>query len=223
MSARGARSRKVQAKEVEKKEKKVGKTKAVETIHERRDGFADWRATPNDDNPRRGITRTLTASSRTTSRSSGTNDSTNRPRLTALYSSNSSDTRPPQSSTGGSASVSDVSTKGKEKKLYDAKGKETKAPRGRGGGVPIKRAVAPSPAPQVFRAESVASYPSSNQKTWLNFKIWQGGKEGMRPYGGFEFVSVRWHFAQQNLTEGPGRGYEHWQCTNLLQRGTNQR
>jgi hypothetical protein len=131
------------------------------------------------------------ASSRTTSRSSGTNDSTNRPRLTALYSNDSSDPRPPQSSAAGSASVSDVSNTGKEKKLYEAKGKETKAPRGRGGGVPIKRAVAPSPAPQAFRAETAAFYPSSNQRTWLNFKIWQGVKEGMRPYGGFESVSVR--------------------------------
>lgn len=201
MSARGARSRKVQAKEVEKKEKKIGKTKAVETITERHDGFADWRPTPSDENPRRGITRTLTASSRTTSRSSGTNDSTNRPRLNALYSSNSSDPRPPQPSVGGSASVSDVSTKGKENKFYEAKGKETKAPRGRGGGVPIKRAVAPSPAPKAFLAESAASYPSSSKKTWLNFKIWRGGKDGMRPYGGFEFVRTLQRFAQINLTK----------------------
>jgi hypothetical protein len=200
MSARGARSRKVQAKDVEKKEKRVGKSKAIESIPEPRDGFADWRTTPSADNPRRGITRTLTSSSRATSRSSGTNESNNRPRLGILYSSNSSNARPTQSSAGGSASVSDVSTKGKEKKLYDAKGKETKAPRGRGGGVPIKRTVAPSPAPPAFRAESTTPYPSSSQKSWLNFKIWKGGKDAMRPYGGFEFVSAYQDFEALALT-----------------------
>lgn len=186
MSARGARSRKVQTKDIEKKD---GKKKVVTTIHEPLDGFADWRTTPNVENPRRGITRTLTSSSRATSRSSGTNESNNRQRLATLHSSNYSETRPAQSSGGGSASVSDVSVQGKEKKLYDANGKETKAPRGRGGGVPIKRTVAPSPAPAAFRADSSSSYPATDQKSWLNFKIWKGSKDAMRPYGGFEFVS----------------------------------
>ncbi|KAH7078833.1 hypothetical protein BKA63DRAFT_531626 [Paraphoma chrysanthemicola] len=181
MSARGARSRKVQAKETEKKEKKVGKTKApIETIYEPHDGFADWRTTPSD-NPRNGISRSITVSSRGTSRSSGTNDSASRPRMKTFH---STDSHPPQSSGGGSASISDVSSKGRDKTKYQANGKETKAPRGRGGGVPIKRTVAPSPAPPAFRAESAASYPSNN-KTWLNFKVWEGGKHGMRPYGGF--------------------------------------
>jgi hypothetical protein len=181
----------VQQKEVEKKEKKVGKNKAIETIYEPHDGFADWRTTPSVNNPRNGVSRSLTMSSRTTSRSSSTHDSGNRTRLNTLYSSASSDTRPAQSSGGGSASISDVSTKGKEKSRFQANGKETKAPRGRGGGVPIKRAVAPSPAPPNFsRTESAASHPSPNQKTWLNFKTWKAGKDGMRAYGGFEFVSA---------------------------------
>lgn len=186
MSARGARSRKVQQKDVEKKEKKVGKTRATEPG----DAFADWRTTPTVDNPRRGVTRSQTVSSRATSRSSGTNDSNQRPRLTTVYSSNSSDVKAAQSSGGGSASISDVSTTGKEKTRFQANGKETKAPRGRGGGVPIKRTIAPSPAPPHFRAESAASHPSSNQKTWLNFKVWNGSKDAMRPYGGFDFVST---------------------------------
>jgi hypothetical protein len=186
MSARGARSRKVQQKDVEKKEKKIGKSKAID---EPRDGFADWRTTPNIENPRRGISRTLTTSSRATSRSSGTNDSSSQPRQHTLYSSNSSDARAAPSTGAGSASVSDVSTTGKEKTRFQAKGKETKAPRGRGGGVPIKKVIAPSSASPGFRTESAASYPSSQHKTWLNFKIWTGSKDGMRPYGGFDFVS----------------------------------
>jgi hypothetical protein len=177
MSARGARSRKIQQKEIEKKDKKVGKTRAIEP----HDGFVDWRASPTTSNPRNGMSRTLTASSRTTSRSSGTNDSHSRSRPD--YSTGSS--KPAQSATG-SASVSDVSTQGKEKTKFQANGKETKAPRGRGGGVPVKRAVAPSPAPPIFRNESSGSYPSTGQKTWANFKVWEGGKDGMRPYGGFE-------------------------------------
>jgi hypothetical protein len=190
MSARGARSRKVQQKVVEKNEKKVGKSKAVETISEPRDGFADWRTTPSGDHPSRGITRSLTASSRATSRSSGTNESSTRPRLNTFYSSNSSELRPAQSSGGGrSASISDTSTQGKEKTRFQANGKETKAPRGRGGGVPVKKTVAPSTGLPSFRVESVASHIPPNQKTWLNFKIWKGSKDGMRPYGGFDFVS----------------------------------
>jgi hypothetical protein len=230
MSARGARSRKVQAKDVEKKAKKVGKHKAIETIHEPLDAFADWRTAPSADNPR-AITRTLTSSSRATSRSSGTNESNNRPRLATFYSTNSSETRPARSSGGGSASVSEISTKGKETKLYDAngketklydaKGKETKAPRGRGGGVPIKKAVAPSPASPAFDAESVASYPWSNQKTWSNFKIWEGGRDGMRPYSGFESVSYKHPLAALDLIWVVGRGHEHWQCTHLFQRRTD--
>lgn len=189
MSARGARSRKVQQKQVEKKEKheerKFGKTKAIDANYEPHDGFADWRATPSVNHPRNDVKRSATVSSHTTSRSSGTNDSHSRPRLNTLY---SSDAHPPKSSAGGSASVSDVSTQGKEKAKFQAKGKETSAPRGRGGGVPMKTNVAPSPAPP-YRTESTAtSYSSPNQKTWINFKVWEGGKDGMRPYGGFGHV-----------------------------------
>ncbi|KAH8698100.1 hypothetical protein GQ44DRAFT_779257 [Phaeosphaeriaceae sp. PMI808] len=188
MSARGARSRKVQQKDVEKredkKERKLGKSKATEATQEQHDGFADWRATPNVNNARNGLSRTMTASSRATSQSSGTNDSSSRSRSDALRSSVPSEMR---SVGGASASISDVSAKGKEKTIFEAKGKETKAPRGRGGGVPIKKTVAPSPTLPNFRAESAISHYPSNRKTWSNFKIWEGGKDGMRLYSGFEF------------------------------------
>lgn len=56
--------------------------------------------------------------------------------------------------------------------------------------MPVKRIVAPSPAPPIFRNDSVASYPSPHEKTWTGFKVWEGGKDGgMRPYAGFEHVS----------------------------------
>jgi hypothetical protein len=200
MSARGARSRIVQLKDVKKKEKKVGKGRAIETSNKPRDGFANWLTTPSVDNPRRGISRSLTASSRATSRSSGTNDSNNQPRQHALYSNNSSDVRAAPLTGGGSASVSDVSSTSKDKVKFQANGKETKAPRGRGGGVPVKKVVAPS-ASSGLRAESAASYPSSQHKTWLDFKIWAGSKDGMRPYGGFDFVSSWQTFCVLDLTD----------------------
>lgn len=55
--------------------------------------------------------------------------------------------------------------------------------------MPIKRTVAPSPAPPIFRNDSSASYPTPNQSPWANFKVWDGAKDGVRPYNGFEHVS----------------------------------
>jgi hypothetical protein len=208
MSARGARSRKIQQKDVEKKEKRIGKSKAIETIYEPQDGMVNSRKPPSVNNPRNGVSRTLTVSSHTTSQSSSTNESGNRPRLNTLLSNSSSDIRPVPSSGGGSASVSDVSAKDREKTTFQANGKETKAPRGRGGGVPIKRTIAPSPAPTNYRAESAASYPQSNRKTWLNFKTWGAGKDGMRPYSGFEYVSLTSQVVALHLTWYQGRGHE---------------
>jgi hypothetical protein len=193
MSARGARSRKVQQKEVEKKEKKVAvKGKAPELTHESRDAFAEWRPSPNSSNPRSGISRSLTVSSNNshaTSRSSSTHDGGNssRPRLNALPSDISSGNRPPTKSSGAE-SVSDISSKGMDKTKYQTNGKDTKAPRGRGGGVPIKKSVAPSPAPPMFRSESSASHAlPADQKTWLNFKVWTDGRDVMHPYAGFDY------------------------------------
>ncbi|KAI4691027.1 uncharacterized protein J4E88_002504 [Alternaria novae-zelandiae] len=112
-----------------------------------------------------------------------------RPRLATLPSDVSSGSRPPPTKSSKAESVSDTSSKGKEKIKYQAKGKDTKAPRGRGGGVPIKKTVAPSPGPPVFRSESSAgSYAlPPDQKTWLNFKVWTDGREEMRPYTGFSY------------------------------------
>jgi hypothetical protein len=63
MSARGARSRKVAQKEVEKKEKNpVVKGKAPEPIRENHDAFTEWRPSPNSSNARSGIQRSLTVS-----------------------------------------------------------------------------------------------------------------------------------------------------------------
>jgi hypothetical protein len=191
MSARGARSRKVQQKDIQKKEKKVAVQGKAPEGH---DAFADWRATPSSNGSRNtGLSRSITVSSNLshgTSRSSGTNDSGNRPRLNTVYSNESSSHgRPAQTFTSGTASISDHSAKGKEKTKFQANGKETKAPRGRGGGVPIKKTVAPSPAPPLFRAESTVPHLPSHKRTWLDFKIWEGGREEMRPYGGFAFVS----------------------------------
>ncbi|EMD65609.1 hypothetical protein COCSADRAFT_307714 [Bipolaris sorokiniana ND90Pr] len=171
MSARGARSRKVQQKQVEKNEKKgLAKGKSPEPISESHDTFAEWHTSPETTNPRTGISRSLTVSSSNTDVSSESRSRRIKP------------------STAESASVSDISSKGKETMKFQAKGKDTAAPRGRGGGVPTKKTVASSPIPPVFRSESAVPYSlSPNQKTWMNFKVWKGGKDGMRPYGGFEY------------------------------------
>lgn len=190
MSARGARSRKVQQKDIQKKEKKVAVQRKAPETH---DPFAEWRATPSSNGSRNaGLSRSITVSSNQShgaSRSSGTNDGGNRPRLNTVYSNESSNYGRPAKSTSSGASISDHSARGKEKTKFQVKGKETKAPRGRGGGVPIKNTVAPSPATALFRTESPAPRISSHTKTWLDFKVWEGGKEEMRPYGGFAFVS----------------------------------
>jgi hypothetical protein len=196
MSARGARSRKVQQKDIEKKEKKsVGKAKGKATgaiSEEAHDPFISWRPGTSL-TTRPTLSRSITVSSSTSRGTSRSGDSVNRQRLTTLSSKESSQ-RPPQSSGGGSTSISDVSSKGKEKAKFQANGKDTRAPRGRGGGVPVKKTVATSPAPPVFRDErneSPASYTRPNQKSWMNFRVWERGRNGMRPYGGFDYVSMR--------------------------------
>jgi hypothetical protein len=175
----------VQQKDIEKKEKKVAVQGKAPEVH---DAFADWRATPTSNGSRNaGLSRSASNLSHGTSHSSGTNGSGNRSRMNTIYSDSSSHGRPPKSSTSGGASVSDRSAKGREMK-FQANGKETKAPRGRGGGVPIKSTVAPTPALPQFRTESPAPRLPSHRKTWLDFKVWEGSKDEMRPYGGFAFV-----------------------------------
>lgn len=195
MSARGARSRKVQQKDIEKTEKKIAVQGKAPEVH---DAFADWRATPTSNGSRNaGLSRTASNLSHGTSHSSG---SGNRSRMNTIYSESSSHGRPPKSSTSGGASISDHSAKGNEKAKFQANGKETKAPRGRGGGVPIKTTVAPTPVPPQFRTESPASRLPSHRKTWLDFKIWEGSKEEMRPYGGFAFVRGNGTCLSESLT-----------------------
>lgn len=176
MSARGARSRKVQQKEVEKKEKRdLAKGKAPDPYYERHDAFAEWHQSPSTStsNSRSGIARSLTISSHNTDASSD------------------SRSHHLKSPAADSASVSDKSLQGRENMKFQNKGKDIKAPRGRGGGVPPKKSVAPPSAPPAFRSDSAASHVlSPNQKTWVNFKVWQGGRDGMRPYGGFEYVTL---------------------------------
>jgi hypothetical protein len=199
----------VQQKDIIKKEKKVAVQGKSPEIH---DTFADWRATPSSNGSRSaGLSRSITVSSNLsheTSGSGGTNDSGNRQRLNTVYSNESSSYgRPTKTSTSGAASISDVSTKGKEKTKFQANGKETKAPRGRGGGVPIKANVAPSSEPPRFRAESTVPQLPSHRKTWLDFKIWEGGNQEMRPYGGFAFDedmhngSVLIYFKEEQLDD----------------------
>lgn len=191
MSARGARSRKVQQKDIEKKEKKHAVQGKAPEIH---DTLTNWRATQSRNESRAAdLARSMSNRSHGTSRSSGTNDSGNRARSHTIYSNDSFvHGRLTKTSTSGAASVSDHSAKGKEKTKFQANGKETKAPRGRGGGVPIKKTVAPSPAPSLFRVESTTPSLPSHKTTWLGFKIWDGGRED-RPYGGFAFVSTQTH------------------------------
>ncbi|KAF2192711.1 hypothetical protein K469DRAFT_731177 [Zopfia rhizophila CBS 207.26] len=214
MSARGARSRKAVAKDIEKKEKKAAaKQQTIESVRRPHDAFADWRPTQTFTGRDAGIpSRSITISSdasHATSRSSSTHGSGSRPRLDTIDSHDSLDFKGfhrPKTSASGSTSLSDVSSKGKDKTKYQAKGKDTKAPRGRGGGVPVKKPTVRPPPPQ-FRAESSASYAPPNQKTWINFRIWEGGESGLRPYGGFDYDehmqsgNVLIYFKEEQLSE----------------------
>lgn len=195
MSARGARSRKAVAKDIEKKEKKAAeKGKAIDSVRRPHDAFTDWHPTPSLGSRDTGLpSRSITISSeasRATSRSSSSNPSHSKPRLHTINSTDSFEFRGihrPRTSASGSASISEGSTTGKDKTKYHSKGgKETKAPRGRGGGVPVKKPTAVSPPPLVFRSEPRASH-TPGQKTWINFRIWEGGENGLPPYGGFDY------------------------------------
>lgn len=194
MSARGARSRKVQQKDIEKKEKKAGKAKATDFSSDQpHDPFADWRPSTSLANIRPNISRTRTVSSSNSHGTSRSRDSSTRPRLTSGTFNSNDSSRPPKSSGAGSSSISEASSKGKEKAKFQTHGKDTRAPRGRGGGVPVKtttKPTAPSPGPPVFRDDSPASFIPADQKSWMNFKIWERSKDGLQPYGGFDYVSI---------------------------------
>ncbi|CBX95090.1 hypothetical protein IAQ61_009803 [Plenodomus lingam] len=189
MSARGARSRKVQQKSIEKTEKKgslKGKGKSTEISYDSPDAFAQWRVSPSVNDSRNGITRTLTGSSKTsrgTSRSGSTHDGgLTRSRLNTVHSRNSFEER----QSPRPASVSDVSSKSNANAKFQTHGKETKAPRGRGGGVPIKKMNTTFSVPPTFRTESTSSQSQSSQNSWASFKIWGRERNEMRPYNGFD-------------------------------------
>ncbi|KAF2132046.1 hypothetical protein P153DRAFT_285293 [Dothidotthia symphoricarpi CBS 119687] len=182
MSARGARSRKVQQKDIEKKEKKVAvQGKAVQTSS-RQDEYAKWRSTPvSKSSGHTEISRSVTVSSHATSRSSSTNNSQRRSQLNALRSSGSIELKAPRvpRSTSDSASVSGVSSRERERVGHDANGQAARS-RYVGGDVSA------SHGPPQYRTEPIGSYPTANQKSWSGFKVWEGGEEGMRPYLGFD-------------------------------------
>ncbi|KAF2022060.1 hypothetical protein BU24DRAFT_36724 [Aaosphaeria arxii CBS 175.79] len=198
MSARGARSRKAVAKDIEKKEKKAEKHNNLDTNHRQYDAFADWKTSPSPTPygaqvraPPRPTTIS-TSTSGGTSRSSSNNPNQSRPRVNNPSSHDSSDISGRlrrQASVSGSASVvSDGSSQGKEKTKYKSHGKETKAPRGRGGGVPVRKPTTPAyPSTPVFRIDtSASSHAPPGKKTWINFRTWGGGGSGPQFYGGFE-------------------------------------
>ncbi|KAF2643017.1 hypothetical protein P280DRAFT_515457 [Massarina eburnea CBS 473.64] len=193
MSARGARSRKAVAKNIEKQEKKAAvKQKApVETIRRPTDAFARWPSAPPNASREFSLpTRQLTISSEAShaSQTSSNSGSNARPAFHTVSSQESNAPARRRTSISGSTSRSDDSSmRGKDKTKYAAKGKETKAPRGRGGGVPIKKPVNATPVPPLFRAETSLAFTPTHQKTWMNFRIWSGGEQGMKPYAGFDF------------------------------------
>jgi hypothetical protein len=109
------------------------------------------------------------------------------------------------SAAGSKLSSTLASVNIKDTKFVD-KGKQTSAPRGRGGGVPMKtteikndraqfRSVKP-PKPQSshgFRPSSRAtniedSLSNLGVKTWDRTKIWYGGLSAPKPFQGFEHV-----------------------------------
>lgn len=84
----------------------------------------------------------------------------------------------------------------KDPKKYAVKGKETAAPRGRGGGVPLK--TAQSTTETYHSNESYESDPksprgatpqlSAREKGWANMKLWPGNAQPTSRWRGFEHV-----------------------------------
>jgi hypothetical protein len=206
MSARGARSRKAVAKDIEKQEKKAevkGKSKAVETIRRPNDAFQSRQSVPVNpplrDPALPSRQQTISNNLNRASRTSSTGDGYTRPPFDTVGSQDSYGLRPglrPRTSTSGSTSISDGSSSvGREQKKYAMNGKETKAPRGRRGGVPVKKPVSAMFPLSLGRADTSLSYqPPTYQKTWMNFRIWEGGDLSMKPYAGFDYVSLPINF-----------------------------
>lgn len=191
----------MQQKEIHKQEKKEtvrGKRPQVDD-EETDDGSINWHKPASRGYAKSAITNNASSNiSHRTSYSGGSNEnsSLSRSRMNTGYSNHLAlrATRPPRSSGSGSISISIPESSEreriKEKTKFDAHGRGTKAPRGRGGGVPTKKTVAISPTPQIFLNDFAASHSASNQRTWSGFKIWEGSRDEMRSYGGFDFVSA---------------------------------
>jgi hypothetical protein len=94
-----------------------------------------------------------------------------------------------------------------ERKKYAAKGKTTKAPRGRGGGVPVKLknfddqrskssfSYSTEARSNKSRSHSMSSdsAPSASfERSWNHTKLYVGGGQPARPYPGFEHDDDMW-------------------------------
>ena len=99
---------------------------------------------------------------------------------------------------------SEASSDTKAKQKYAAKGKETSAPRGRGGGVPVKTADKErgrqTPLPELYGSSRSMRASSSNisrtarstgarDSGWAKYKIWTGPGHS-QPYKGLEDVRL---------------------------------
>ena len=190
MASRGARSRKVAEKQIEKEEKK-------HVDRGRAERFARMHSPLGGTRPTSPMspTQSVPWSRKTSVLSSG-----------ASVASGGSDGSGFSSNLGSKISSKISSTGSEDTKRYATKkGKVTSAPRGRGGGVPTKlsqTAGIKSPGRQNHsyenRAQSVSSdsqatsQPPSYEKSWEKTKMWLGNGSSPKPYLGFEHDEDMW-------------------------------
>lgn len=181
MAARGARSRKVVEKQITKQEVKK----------------SDERYTPLSTQRSADLSRVMSPVSTWGRRPTMTSDQ-------SIYSSGSGGSSGRLSAAGSKLSATLTSISLKDEKFI-GKGKDTSAPRGRGGGVPIKlaeknnrdtvRSVRRTQSSHGFRPSSRAttshtgSDVESGARSWARTKTWYGGLTAPKPFRGFEHVS----------------------------------
>jgi hypothetical protein len=182
MAARGARSRKIVEKQINKENTKRGEEQFIPH------GFA--KADPQ----------------RVMSPVAGWNKKHSKPSGASTHSGDSAGSSGRLSAAGSklSATLASVSLRDEQEKFVD-KGKQTSAPRGRGGGVPAKASDAKTDRAKVRSARRMRSSsglrPSTRataitndfdipagMKSWDKTNIWYGGLTGSKPYAGFEEV-----------------------------------
>jgi hypothetical protein len=170
MAARGARSRKILDKTIEKTDRKKEAKAAANGFRSASDA-GDWEISSN-------------ARSEQSLKSWGKNKAHHA----------RTNSRP--SSASGQSAVSGMS-QGKEKTKYQSKGKDTTAPRGRGGGVPIKQKTDTTERPSSRLERSASAAPSAAPsaidtrpipKKWAGMMMWSGNGQRPQPYRGFEHV-----------------------------------